>query len=99
MYTQPIFDYAVFSSSQREGSMLEEGSSVCSVSCILWCSERGARGELICIVSEKNVFMLFALTLQIQTKSYDMNTITWLFYPLACKEVYQIIIFICTACL
>ena len=32
-------------------------------------------------------------------KSCDMNIIMWLFSHLACKEVYHIIIFICTACL
>ena len=31
-------------------------------------------------------------------KSCDMNIIMWLFSHLACKEVYHIIIFICTAC-
>ena len=29
--------------------------------------------------------------------SCDMNIIMWLFSPLACKEVYHVIIFICTA--
>ena len=32
-------------------------------------------------------------------KSCDMNIIMWLFSHLACKEVYHIIIFVCTACL
>ena len=32
-------------------------------------------------------------------KSCDMNISMWLFSHLACKEVYHIIIFICTACL
>ena len=32
-------------------------------------------------------------------KSCDMNITLWLFSHLACKEVYHMIIFICTACL
>ena len=57
MYTQPLFDYTVFQCSKR--GMLGEGSSVRSVSCILWCSERGARGELICSLGERCLYSHF----------------------------------------
>ena len=46
MYTQLLFDYALFQCSKR--GMLGEGSPVRSVSRVHWCSERGAKGELIC---------------------------------------------------
>ena len=84
---------SLFQCSKR--GMLGEGSSVCSVSWFLWCSERGARGELICLYS-----LLFCIDLaKHKPQSCDMNIITWLFSHFACKEVYHIVIFICTACL
>ena len=95
VYPASLWLCCLFQCSKR--GMLGEGSSVYSVSWVLWCSERGARGELICSLWEGCLYsLLFVLTLQ--NTSCDMNIIMWLFSHLACKEIYHIIIFICTAC-
>ena len=79
-----------------------EGSSVRKV-----CPEssgalKGVLGENLYVVSEKDVCIYcccVCIALTLQPKSCDMNIIMWLSSHLACKEVYHIIIFICTACL
>ena len=52
-------------------------------------------GENLYLVPDKDVCLTLQNTKQ---ESCDMNIIMWLFSHLAYKEVYHIIIFICTAC-
>ena len=58
---------------------------------------KGVLGENLYVVSEKDVFIHCCFALTLQPKSCDMNIIMWLISYLAWKEVYHIIIFICTA--
>ena len=61
---------------------------------------KGVLGENLCRLWKGCLSsLLFTLTLQNANQKADMNMIMWLFSHLACKEVYYIIIFVCTACL
>ena len=94
MYTQLLFDYAAFSSAQRQGKV-----HLCTV-----CPEssgalKGVLGENLYVASEKDVCIHCCLrwpcTIHTEKLWYEYNYVV--IFHLACKEVYHIMIFISTA--
>ena len=79
VYPAFLWLYCLFQCSKR--GMLGEGLSVCSVFWVLWCSERGARGELIHSLWEGCLYsLLFYIDLaKIQTKKLYMNIVIFPF--------------------
>ena len=100
MYTQPLFEIML------SFPVLKERDARVKVHLCAVCPEssgalKGVLGRTyMSSLRRMSVFTAVCIDLaKYKPKSHDMNIIMWLFSHLAWKDVYHIIIFICTACL